>query len=164
MAANVVESVKRILAGFLAENGYELWNAEFVKTGRDYNLNIYIDAENGIGTDDCEKVSRFLEARLDEENLIDGQYYLIVSSPGMDRELLTDAHFKRYEGAPVDVALYRGYEGRKSWAGVLIRRTETELMLKAGDGDQCVALKKYEDGVFGIPLEYVSKVKLQVIF
>jgi ribosome maturation factor RimP len=183
-AKNVIAKVKTLLADWLPDHGYELWNVEFGKAGRDRSLNVYIDrlpgqpgakadgdgtdfikdgadaaigganARGGIGTDDCERVSKYLSERLDEEELIDGNYYLIVSSPGMDRPLFTDEHFARYKGVPVDVSLYKGVDGRKTYSGILGDRT-----------DDCLAIISEEDGREVIlPRELVSKVSLQVIF
>ncbi|MDR3072233.1 MAG: ribosome maturation factor RimP [Clostridiales Family XIII bacterium] len=150
---NIIQEVKNMLEPFAVQNHYEIWNMEFVKAGKDYNLNIYIDKEGGISTADCELVSRHLEGLLDEADLIEQNYYLIVSSPGMDRPLLTDAHFVRYEGAPVEVMLYKGFEGSKHWLGTLKGRTEEALHLVTSDGQ-----------TLSIPRELVSKVKLQIIF
>ncbi len=84
--------MEEILADFLNENGYELYHIEFVKEGKDRFLRVYIDLDNSratdgegkpqyIGTADCEKVSRYLSTRLDEEDPIEQNYYLEVSSP-----------------------------------------------------------------------------------
>jgi ribosome maturation factor RimP len=149
---SVTERVKKILEDYLPRHGYELWHVEFAKSGAERHLTVYIDGEDGIGTDDCEQVSRYLEQRLDAENLIDSSYCLIVSSPGMDRPLLTDGHFERYRGAPVDISLYKGVNGSKKYSGVLEERTETTLTLTLDDGR-----------AFRVPRALVSKVRLQVI-
>jgi ribosome maturation factor RimP len=153
---NITEIVREILAEYLPAHGYELWNVEYGKVGKDYNLNVFIDSPTGIGTDDCEQVSRYLEGVLDERDVIAGAYYLIVSSPGMDRPLLTDAHYKRYEGVPVDVSLYRGLDGMKRYSGVLKERTEDAVILVVTD--------KGKEEEISLPRELVSKVRLQVIF
>ncbi|MDR0850933.1 MAG: ribosome maturation factor RimP [Clostridiales Family XIII bacterium] len=150
---NITETARQMLSAFLPEHGYELWSIEFVKTGKDFYLNVYIDSEKGVTTDDCEVVSRYLESRLDEEDPIDTNYYLVVSSPGMDRMLLTDAHFERYSGTPVDVSLYKGFEGKKIWSGALGVRTEDTLTITDENGCER-----------SIPRALVSKVRLQVIF
>jgi len=89
---NITEIVTDELRGFLSENGYKLYNIEFVKEAKDYILRVYIDRAQGgegkyIGTDDCEKVSRYLSRRLDELDPIEKSYILEVSSPGIDRAL-----------------------------------------------------------------------------
>jgi ribosome maturation factor RimP len=153
-ARNVKARVNELLADWLTQRGYELWNIEFVKSGNDRNLNIYVDKDGGMGTDDCECVSKYLSERLDEENLIEGKYYLIVSSPGMDRPLLTDEHFARYKGTPVDVSLYKGVDGRKTYGGILGERTADSLYIVLEDDDREIAL----------PRKLVSMVRLQVRF
>jgi len=141
-----------MLIPFLDENGYELWNVEWSKSGGEKCLIISLDKDGGIGTDDCEKISRYIGTRIDDEDLIETSYQLIVSSPGMDRPLLTDGHFQRYTGRSVDVSLYMAFEGRKKLSGKLLGRDEKNLMLTLDDGTECV-----------VPREIVSKVSLQVI-
>ena len=94
----ITDRVEELLSGFFHENGYELYKSEFVKEGRDWFLRIYIDkrdSEEAVGTEDCEKVSRYLSDRLDMEDPIEQSYYLEVSSPGMDRELFKREHYEK---------------------------------------------------------------------
>ena len=88
----IKDIVAEELEDFLKENGYELYNVEFVKEGKDWFLRVYIDKvpaadapeeENYISTDDCETISRYLSERLDETDPIPQNYYLEVSSPGL---------------------------------------------------------------------------------
>jgi ribosome maturation factor RimP len=148
---DVVKTVRELLGERLPELGYELWNVEYVKSGSDFNLNVFIDKPGGISTGDCEAVSKYLGARLDERDIIGDSYYLIVSSPGMDRALLTDEHFARYAGSEVDVSLYRGVNGTKKLSGTLKSRDEDKLVLIT-DGEE-----------LEIPRDAVSKVRLAVI-
>jgi ribosome maturation factor RimP len=148
---DVVRTVRELLEERLPEMGCELWNVEYVKAGADFNLTVFIDKPGGIGTDDCEAVSRYLGAKLDEADIIADSYYLIVSSPGLDRLLLTDAHYARYAGSEVDVGLYKGVNGTKKLSGVLETRTEAELVLTV-DGER-----------LALPRELVSTVRLKVI-
>ena len=155
---NIIETVREILAGYLQENGYELWNVEFVKEGKDFHLRVYIDTldRSGVGTDDCEKVSKYLSEILDRLDPIETGYYLVVSSPGMDRPLLTTEHFKRYRGSPVVVSLYRAIDGRKKISGMLGLRSDVGLELFPEDMGAGAPLL--------IPLDQISKVRLQVIY
>jgi ribosome maturation factor RimP len=148
---DIVRTVRGLLEERLPEMGCELWNVEYGKSGADFNLTVFIDKPGGIGTDDCEAVSRYLGAKLDEADLIADSYYLIVSSPGLDRPLLTDAHYEKYAGSEIDVGLYKGVNGTKKLSGTLEKRTETELILTVG-GERVV-----------IPRELVSTVRLKVI-
>ena len=118
----ISELVKELTGDFLLENGLELYHCEFVKEGRDWFLRVYIDKhdpDSYVSTDDCEMVSRFLSDRLDEEDPIAQNYYLEVSSPGMDRILYEPEHFEKFKGKQVEVKLYKAINGRKVFTGTL---------------------------------------------
>ena len=145
------------LEGFLRDNGYELYNIEYVKEVKDWFLRVYIDwAQDGeeryIGTVDCEKVSRYLSERLDELDPIGNNYYLEVSSPGLDRMLLKERDFLRYAGKEVDISLYKGIGGRKKITGTL----------KGLFGDKIVIRENNIEIEF--PKEQVAKTRLKVVF
>jgi len=81
------------------------------------------------GLDDCERMSRALEAALDEIDLIPHAYVLEISSPGADRLLEGDREFVAFRGFMVAVNMISSYEGKQIWTGHLISRNETEVSL-----------------------------------
>ena len=94
------ETIAEIAEAFLKNEGLELYNVEFVKEGKDWFLRVYIDklsddTEEYVSTDECEKVSRFLSNELDRLDPIEQNYYLEVSSPGMDRQLIEPKHYAK---------------------------------------------------------------------
>lgn len=111
----ISDIVFEVLESFLKDNSLELYNVEFKKEGKDWFLRVYIDKQPSpdsetqeyVNTDDCEMVSRFLSEKLDELDPIEQNYYLEVSSPGMDRELLKEEHYTRFAGQLVNVACIR---------------------------------------------------------
>ena len=154
----IMDIVEEELTDFLAENGYELYNVEFVKEGRDWFLRVYIDQAQDadgeyVSTDDCEKVSRFLSARLDETDPIQQNYYLEVSSPGMDRALVKEAHYRRYTGQAVEIKLYRPIDGQKQIDGIL-----------EGLQDGTVIVRDEKNHRWELPLDQIAKTKLAVVF
>ena len=80
---------------------------------------IYIDKEGGVGITDCENFSRAVDGPLDEADPIEQSYYLEVSSPGVERQLTRDEHFKKYIGSPVMVRLIRPRDGERDFKGTL---------------------------------------------
>ena len=74
--------------------------------------------------DDCERMSRAVEASLDASELIPDAYVLEVSSPGISRSLTTDREFISFKGFPVCLMLTEAYKGHKSFSGNLIERDE----------------------------------------
>ena len=99
--------------------GYELTDLELKLGGRDGLVRLFIDAQDGIGVEDCETVSRQVSAILDVEDPIPGNYTLEVSSPGLDRTLTKPAHFQRFMGEDVRVKLRFPLDGRRNFRGAL---------------------------------------------
>ncbi|MCP6758674.1 MAG: ribosome maturation factor RimP [Fischerella sp. CENA71] len=100
------------------------------------------------GLDDCERMSRALEATLDAAEVIPDTYVLEVSSPGISRQLTTDREFNSFKGFPVIVSTFPPYEGQQEWTGQLIRRDETSVYLNQ------------KGRAIAIPLTQITKVQL----
>lgn len=101
--------------------GLELWGVELLQQGRYSLLRVYIEREEGVTIEDCEKVSRQVSALLDVEDPIAGEYTLEVSSPGMDRPLFSIEHYLKYVGSEVDLKLRRPINGRRKFKGQIIK-------------------------------------------
>lgn len=113
------EIVDSLVRGKIAEMGYELDEVEYVKEYGNMVLTLYIDSENGVTIDDCEKVSRAIDPILDENDPIEEAYYLSVSSIGIDRPLKKDRDFERNMGKKLQVKLYAPINKKKSfWASL----------------------------------------------
>ena len=91
---DIEAKTEALLMPILDEFGFELWDVEYVKEGSEYYLRAYIDKEGGITIDDCVDVSRKLSDKLDEDDFIDSEYILEVSSPGLGRTLKSDRDFQ----------------------------------------------------------------------
>lgn len=113
------EIVDSLVRGKIAEMGYELDEVEYVKEYGNMVLTLYIDSENGVTIDDCEKVSRAIDPILDENDPIEEAYYLSVSSIGIDRPLKKDKDFERNMGKKLQVKLYASINKKKELLGVL---------------------------------------------
>ena len=81
---------------------------------------MYIDNENGINLEDCEKVSNEINDILDEADYIKEQYFLEVSSPGIERILRKDKHLEETIGNRIIINLFKPLDGKKEYVGNLI--------------------------------------------
>lgn len=101
-----LEGIAREVA---SREGCELYDLEFVGSGQGRILRVYIDKTPGpVGIEDCSNVSKGLNLLLDVEDLIPGDnYYLEVSSPGLERELKRPEHFARAVGEKIWLKLKR---------------------------------------------------------
>ena len=116
----IKDTVREAILPTVTELGYRIWDVTYTKIGADYHLEITIDSDNGIGIEDCERVSRAIDPILEEANPIEGFYYLEVSSPGVERELRTDEHISLSIGERVEVKLFAPKDGIKSAVGTLV--------------------------------------------
>jgi ribosome maturation factor RimP len=155
---NVVTRVTEIAARLAESIGMELVDVEYKKEGRSAVLRLFLDREGGVNLDDCAKVSRELSEILDVEDVIQENYTLEVSSPGLNRPLKKAADYVRYQGRLVRV---RTFELLPDDAGNP-RKTFTGELLGLEDG--IVRLKLTEGQTAGIPLDKVAKANLEFEF
>ena len=153
--------------------GYELVDCERSPRGL---LCVYIDRLPGgvydlpgefITVEDCEKVNRQLQYALEVAEIDYGR--LEVSSPGMDRPLKTQAHFERFAGVEIEIALKESFEGQKNYRGVLEAVEQIEgqpapepgswqLVFKQGEGKNAV------EQALGFTLDEIRGARLVPVF
>lgn len=120
MLTKLEEKVEKLLKGMIESLGYELYDVEYVKEGKNYFLRIYIDKPEGIDLNDCEMVNDAISDRLDEANYIKEPYFLEVSSPGVERVLRKDKHLEQNRGEEIEIKLFKKDEnGKKEYQGIL---------------------------------------------
>lgn len=119
-------SADRELEARIGELGFEMVELERAGSKSRPILRVRIDrleAEPGQGVtvDDCARVSRALEAYLDESAVGGGRYVLEVSSPGVERPLVRARDFRRFAGQRVALKGFAPLAGRE-------KRLEGELL------------------------------------
>lgn len=128
--ANIEEKVTKLIEPIIEKIGYELYDVEYAKEGKNYFLRIFIDNEKGIDLNDCEKVNDAINDILDEENYIKEQYFLEVSSPGIERILRKDKHLKQNIGEQINVKLFKKDENeKKEYVGKLKEFNEQSITI-----------------------------------
>ena len=135
------EKTVKLLEPITAECGVRIYDVEYVKEGKDYYLRCYIDKDGGVNIEDCERVSRALSAKLDEEDFISEAYILEVSSPGLGRQLKKDSHLEYSLGEDVDISLYEAVYGAKEHTGKLKTFDKENITIEA-DGEELVFKRK----------------------
>lgn len=128
--AKIEERVEELIKDKIENIGYSLYDVEYAKEGPNYYLRIFIDNEKGIDLDDCEKVSNEINEKLDEADYIKEQYFLEVSSPGIERILRKDRHLEQNIGKQVEVKLFKKDEnGNKNYIGELKKFDEQTVTI-----------------------------------
>ena len=139
MKRTEIESyVEELVMPIIEEGSFELVDVEYVKEGANWYLRVYADKKGGITIDDCVAISRALEGKLDEKDLISDAYILEVSSPGLGRQLKKEKDYKRSLGKEVEIKLYKAREKQKEFEGIL----------KDFDADSFTITIEGEDTVF----------------
>lgn len=119
MSKKIEQLTEKLVEKIIDKNEYELVDVEYVKENSEMYLRILIDKEGKMSLDDCEKLSREIGDKLDEEDFIKDSYYLEVSSPGLDRTLKKDKDFKREIGKQVMVKLFKAIDIGKEFIATL---------------------------------------------
>ena len=143
-----LDQLQAMLAPVIEGLGYRCWGVEFISQGRHSLLRVYIDSDQGVFVDDCEKVSRQISAVMDVEDPISSEYTLEVSSPGMDRPLFTLEQYAAHAGDVVKIRLRTPFEGMRNVQGVL---------QGVEDEDVVVRVEQHE---YLFPIEQIDKANI----
>lgn len=132
---NTAEICKELAKPLAEELGVELWDVRFEKEGTEWFLRYYIDKE-GLTIEDCVDFSHRIDPILDEADPIEQSYCLEVSSPGIERKLVTEEHIRRYLGYLATVKFIRAPEGYN----------QREFLLQLDGIENGVITASFEDG------------------
>ncbi|MGH7557392.1 MAG: ribosome maturation factor RimP [Gemmatimonadota bacterium] len=128
-----------LIQPLVAREGAELVDLEIAGSRRRPVVRVFVDRPEGVGLDDCARLSRLLETALETAEAVPETYVLEVSSPGIDRPLRERRHYERYVGRDIEVRLYAPRDGRRRFVGTL------EAVTDADDGSFEIAVVEPED-------------------
>lgn len=113
-----LEEVSALLEKIAQPMGIEV--VEVALNDKQASLTVYIETEQGVDLDTCEKYHNAISDPLDELDPSFGEAYTLnVSSPGLDRPFKTYRDFERNLGKEVEIKLYAPIKGKKFIEGVL---------------------------------------------
>lgn len=141
--ANIEEKIESVIQNKIKKLGYNLYDVQYVKEGQNYFLRIFIEKENGtIDLNDCEKVNDGINDILDTADYIKEQYFLEVSSTGIEKVLRKDKHLQDNLGTQVEVKLFKPIEKQKEFLGILENFNETEITLRLENDNKITITRK----------------------
>ena len=123
-----IQKITAICQAAADKMGYELCDAAIEKEPTGRYLRIYIDTDNGITLDDCEKYHRAVQPSLESFDYD----FLEVCSPGIDRPLKTRRDIEKSLGLKVEARLYKPVDGQKAVQGLLRGMDDERVMLECG--------------------------------
>lgn len=137
----IIETTTKIINEIIDGTEYELVDVEYVKEGPFMYLRIYMDKEGGITIDDCSDISTAFNEKIDKIDFIDEQYYLEVSSPGIDRPFKKESDYIKNINNNVEVKTYSSVKGSKFLVGTLIEKNDENVVLQMGKEKVTIELK-----------------------
>lgn len=128
------QRAEELLLPITEKHQFELVDVEFVKEGSMWYLRAYIDKDGGININDCEVVSRAFSELLDQEDFIEENYILEVSSPGLGRPLKKEKDYVRSMGKELEIRTYRAIDKEKEFYGILTAYDNNSVTIEQEDG------------------------------
>ncbi len=144
----ITDQIEQLIEAPIESLGYQLVGVEYIQGGQSPVLRIYIDAEQGIGIEDCERVSHQVSGVLDVEDPIKQAYMLEISSPGFDRPLFKPRDFERFVGSQAKISMKLPVNGRRNFSGELQGFDNGDILIEV-DGE-----------VYALPLAKLAKARL----
>ena len=127
---DLIKDIENLIEGSLSGRGYDLVCIQLLGN-RPKVLQIMMERkdETGLSLEDCSLASRLVSVLLDNQDLITDPYTLEVSSPGLDRPLLTTRDFRRFCGHMITATVQQAVDGQKRFKGRLIDAGDDEIIL-----------------------------------
>lgn len=151
-----MNQIKEIVNRCAGKLSMEIISVDYLKESGMNILRIIARKEPVFTIDDSSELNMLISNELDKVDLIDEQYYLEVSSEGIERELRNDIEIKQAIGEYVCIRLYEKYNGKKEYYGDLLDFKDEQLRLEIMD-----KIKKKE---IVIEKDKVAKIRLAVKF
>ena len=123
------KKIEDLVKPIIENLGYKVYDVIYQKEGKDNYLRIFIDSDKGIDLNDCEKVNDSVNDILDEKDYIKAQYYLEVSSPGVERNLRRDEQFMDSINKNIEVHLYNNINNNKIITGILNECNDNNIVV-----------------------------------
>jgi len=135
-----MSQLEPILTPVVEAAGYRLVRLRLL-SGKRKTLQIMAERADGLmDVDDCAKLSRALSEYLDShEDVIEGEYTLEVSSPGIDRPLTRLTDYARWSGHDARLELVApDATGRKRFKGKLLGLEGSDVALDVDGARVCL--------------------------
>jgi len=153
--ATIVELVREVVEPVI-QAPFELVDIEYGKIGSDMILSIFVDKPEGITLNDTADLTEIISPVLDtiKPDPFPEQYFLEITSPGLERPLKTKDAIAGAVGKYIHVGLYKAIDKQKVFEGTLVSFEEDELTMEYMD--------KTRKKTVQIPYSLVSKARLAV--
>ena len=144
---DALDAVRALVEPVLADASAELVESTLHRQGRQLVIRLLVDQVGGVTMGDCTRLNRLIGQALDEADLIDEPYTLEVSSPGLDRPLVSRRDFERALGEELNLELLEPVHGRKQLTGQLLAVQPEAIVMITRAGNVTVPLTQIQRAV-----------------
>lgn len=136
MEQTIVEKAYQYFAPVVEELGYEVVEIDFKVLYGNPTLTVYIDRPEGISLSDCEAVNTALDLPSEQYDISNGKpYHLNISSPGLDRPIVTERDYERNRGRKVEVHLLKKMDKKSKIVGILNGEADGCALIAVGESE-----------------------------
>jgi len=147
----VEDNIMTLIGPICGQKGVEVVEISYKREGPRYVLRILADKPKGITLDECGSLNNEIGQKLDAENIIEGSYVLEVSSPGLDRPIISRRDFERAMGRTLKVSTYAPFDGKNVFIGELLGISENAVVIQDAEGISTE-----------IPMDKIARAKLHI--
>ena len=138
------EYLEKILKKDIKALGYQIWGIELVGSILNPTVRIFIDKENGVTVEDCEKVSKHVSKVMEADHNVLVNSNLEVSSPGIERKFFNNDQYISYLGQKVRIRYKDIGNQFKSIKGPIVSVTNKGLVIRVKDEECSVDFQDIE--------------------
>lgn len=132
--SSIGQAVTDLVEPILDDLGFELVDIDYLSKHGKWVLRLFVDQDGGVTIDDCVRISREVGDLIDVKDIIDHEYVLEVSSPGLNRPLKKEKDFVWAIGKKIKVKTLVPKDGRRNFTGYLKNFKGKTLYLETESG------------------------------
>ncbi len=138
MHDTVLESnIKEEIGSAIEGSGFSIVELKVGRSHRLVRVTIVVYSNNGVGVDDLSSLSRMIKPRLEIMEEL-GDFTLVCTSPGIDREIKDRSEYAIFKGRGVKILLNKGSD----WLGGIIKDDDGKfLYLQTSQGSTNIDIK-----------------------
>ena len=136
-----IDDLKNIIEPVITRNNCFLWGIEILRGKKKNTLRVFIDSKYNVDINDCESISRDLNYEPQINLILDEDYILEVSTPGVDRKFFDIKQLKEYVGQELNIRTKSIYDGKRKFMGKLIESDDSKLTIEESDNSEEIIFK-----------------------
>jgi ribosome maturation factor RimP len=139
----LLDRIRELISGLFESRQLDLVDLKMQREKGRMFLRFFVDkSEGGITLDECANLNTEIGKILDETGIIQESFVLEVSSPGLDRRLITEKDFRRVINKNIRIFLSEEVEGRLEFIGQLLRVEAEKIVIFFNEKEITIPLDK----------------------